>query len=130
MNSTEPTLWHAYIHLTDVETAFRIQKNDLLLRPMWHQKEKRVQAHILVCFLAYLLWKCLAQMCKNSGLGDEPRRIIDEIKRIKLTDVILPTKKGVELKLHCVSKPDQHQQILLQHLGLKLPSRLTKNYKM
>ncbi len=123
-------LWHAYIHLTDVETAFRIQKNDLLLRPMWHQKEKRVQAHILVCFLAYLLWKCLAQMCKNSGLGDEPRRIIDEIKRIKLTDVILPTKKGVELKLHCVSKPDQHQQILLQHLGLKLPSRLTKNYKM
>ncbi len=123
-------LWHAYIHLTDVEAAFRIQKNDLVLRPIWHQKEKRVQAHILVCFLAYVLWKCLAQMCKNSGLGDEPRKIIDEIKRIKLTDVILPTKKGVELKLHCVSKPDQHQQILLQHLGLKLPSRLTKNYKM
>ncbi len=123
-------LWHAYIHLTDVEAAFRIQKNDLVLRPIWHQKEKRVQAHILVCFLAYVLWKCLAQMCKNSGLGDEPRKIIDEIKRIKLTDVILPTKKGLELKLHCVSKPDQHQQILLQHLGLKLPSRLTKNYKM
>ena len=123
-------LWHAYIHLTDVEAAFRIQKNDLVLRPIWHQKEKRVQAHILVCFLAYVLWKCLAQMCKNSGLGDEPRKIIDEIKRIKLTDVILPTKKGVELKLHCVSKPDQHQQILLQHLGLKLPSRLTKHYKM
>ncbi len=63
-------LWHAYIHLTDVEAAFRIQKNDLLLRPVWHQKEKRVQAHILVCFLAYVLWKCLSQMCKNSGLGD------------------------------------------------------------
>ncbi len=123
-------LWHAYIHLTDVEAAFRIQKNDLVLRPIWHQKEKRVQAHILVCFLAYVLWKCLAQMCKNSGLGNEPRKIINEIKRIKLTDVILPTKKGVEIKLHCVAKPDEHQRILLQHLGLTLPSRLTKNHKM
>ena len=62
--------------------------------------------------------------------SDEPRKIIDEIKRIKLTDVILPTKNGVEIKLHCVSKPDEHQQILLQHLGLTLPSRLTKNHKM
>ena len=123
-------LWHAYIHLTDVEAAFRIQKNDLVLRPIWHQTEKRVQAHILVCFLAYVLWKCLSQMCKNSGLGNEPRKIIDEIKRIKLTDVILPTKKGVEIRLSCVSKPDDHQRILLQHLRLKIPARLTKNQKM
>lgn len=123
-------LWNAYIHLTDVEAAFRIQKNDLVLRPIWHQTEKRVQAHILVCFLAYVLWKCLSQMCKNSGLGNEPRKIIDEIKRIKLTDVILPTKKGVEIRLPCVSKPDDHQRILLQHLGLKIPARLTKNHKM
>ena len=62
-------LWHAYIHLTDVAAAFRIQKNDLVLRPIWHQKEKRVQAHIPVCFLACVLWKCLSQMCKNSGIG-------------------------------------------------------------
>jgi transposase len=123
-------LWHAYIHLTDVEAAFRIQKNDLVLRPIWHQKEKRVQAHIMVCFLAYVLWKCLSQMCKNSGLGNEPRKIIDEIKRIKLTDVILPTKNGVDIKLHCVSKPDEHQRILLQYLRLNLPSRLTENHKM
>jgi len=123
-------LWNAYIHLTDVEAAFRIQKNDLVLRPIWHQKEKRVQAHILVCFLAYVLWKCLSQMCKNSGLGDEPRKVIDEIKRIKLTDVILPTKKGVEIKLPCISKPNEHQRILLQHLGLNLPARLIKNHKM
>jgi len=129
-NWSAEDLWHAYIHLTDAEAAFRIQKNDLVLRPIWHQKEKRVQAHILVCFLAYVLWKCLSQMCKNSGLGDEPRKIIDEIKRIKLTDVILPTKNGVELKLHCVAKPDEHQRILLQYLGLKLPSRVTRNHKM
>lgn len=123
-------LWHAYIHLTHAEAAFRIQKHDLLLRPIWHQKQERVNAHILVCFLAYVLWKCLAQMCKRSGLGDEPRKVIDEMKRIKLTDVILPTKKGVEIKLHCVAKPDQHQRILLQYLKLNLPSRLTKNHKM
>lgn len=123
-------LWKAYIHLTDVEAAFRIQKSDLVLRPIWHQIEKRVQAHILVCFLAYVLWKCLSQMCTRSGLGNEPRKVIDELKRIKLTDVILPTKKGVEIRLPCVSKPDAHQQILLQHLGLKLPARLTTNHKM
>ena len=123
-------LWKAYIHLTDVEAAFRIQKSDLVLRPVWHQIEKRVQAHILVCFLAYVLWKCLAQMCKNSGLGNEPRKVVDELKCIKLTDVILPTRKGIEIRLPCVSKPDPHQQILLQHLGLKLPARLTKNNKM
>lgn len=123
-------LWQAYIHLTDVEAAFRIQKSDLVLRPIWHQKMERVQAHILVCFLAFVLWKCLAQMCKQKGLGNEPRKVIDEISHIKLTDVILPTREGIEIKLHCVSKPDKHQQILLQHLGLQIPSRLTKNLKM
>ena len=122
--------WQAYIQLTDVEAAFRIQKSDQVLRLIWHQKEERVQAHILVCFLAFVLWKCLAQMCKQNGLGNEPRKVIDEISPIKLTDVILPTRKGIEIKLHCVSKPDKYQQILLQHLGLKIPSRLTKNLKM
>jgi transposase len=129
-NLSAKELWQAYIHLTDVESAFRIQKSDLVLRPIWHQKMERVQAHIFVCFLAFVLWKCLAQMCKQNGLGTEPRKVLDEISRIKLTDVILPTRKGTEIKLPCVSKPDKHQQILLQHLGLKIPSRLTKNLKM
>ena len=123
-------LWQAYIHLTDAEAAFRIQKSDLNLRPIWHQKRERVQAHIFVCFLAFVLWKCLSQMCKQNGLGNEPRKVIDEIKRIKLTDVILPTRKGVEIKLHCVTKPDPHQKILLQYLRLQIPARLTKNYIM
>lgn len=123
-------LWRAYIHLTEAEAAFRIQKSDLVLRPIWHQKEKRIHAHILVCFLAYVLWKCLAQMCKQSGLGDEPRKVLDEIKRIKLTDVILPTRKGVDIRLQCVTQPDRHQRILLQHLGLQVPMRLTRNHTM
>jgi transposase len=123
-------LWHAYIHLTEAEAAFRIQKSDLALRTIWHQKQQRVQAHLLVCFLAYVLWKCLAQMCKQSGLGHEPRKIFDEISRIKLNDVILPTRNGIEIKLQCVTLPDEHQRILLQRLGLHLPKRLTQNFKM
>jgi len=123
-------LWQAYIHLTDAEAAFRIQKSDLVLRPIWHQKQPRVAAHIFVCFLAFVLWKCLAQMCKEAGLGNEPRKVIDEIKRIKLADVILPTRKGIDIKLQCVSQADPHQKILLQRLGIKIPKRLTKNFKM
>lgn len=123
-------LWTAYIQLTEAEAAFRIHKSDLALRPIWHQKESRVRAHILVCFLAYVLWKCLAQMCKRNGLGDEPRKVLEEFRAIKLTDVILPTRNGIDITLQCVTNPDTHQRIFLQHLGLHMPKRLTKNYKM
>ena len=123
-------LWQAYIHLTDAEEAFRIHKSDLNLRPIWHYNKERVQAHILVCFLAFVLWKCLAQMCKQAGLGNEPRKIVDELQHINLTEVILPTRTGVELKLNCVSKPDPYQQIILEHLNLTLPSRLAESNKM
>ncbi|MBI4332231.1 MAG: hypothetical protein HY673_13225, partial [Chloroflexi bacterium] len=81
-------LWHAYIQLTEAEAAFRIQKGDLRIRPVWHQKEERVQAHILVCFLAYVLWKMLGQMCKRAGLGNEPRKVFDELAQIKVIDVV------------------------------------------
>jgi transposase len=123
---TAEELWAAYIHLTDAEAAFRIHKSDLELRPVWHQIPDRVHAHVFVCFLAFVLWKCLAQMCKNGGLGNEPRKVLDELKHIELTDVILPTKNGVEIKLQCISKPTPHQRILLQHLKLHIPSRLMK----
>jgi len=128
-NWTPQELWRAYIHLTDAEEAFKIHKSDFELRPVWHQKENRVQAHILVCFLAFVLWKCLAQICKQAGLGNEPRKIVDELKHIRLTEVILPTKQGVELKLHCVSSPDKYQKILLQRLKLNMPSHI-KSAKM
>ena len=64
---SDEDLWRAYIQLTEAETAFRIQKSDLSLRPVWHQKEDRVLAHILVCFLAYVLWKFLGQLCQKAG---------------------------------------------------------------
>lgn len=117
-------LWQAYIQLTDAEAAFRIHKSDLRIRPIWHQREDRVEAHILVCFLAYVVWKTLGQLCQQAGLGDEPRRVLAELSRIKLVDVVLPTHQGVEIRRRCVTRPDDHQSILLHRLGLELPSHL------
>lgn len=120
-------LWKAYIQLTEAENAFRIHKRDLNIRPVWHQKEERVQAHILVCFLAYVLWKTLGRLCRNAGLGDEPRKILWELAQIKLTDVILPTRQGTEIRLRRVETPDPHQRILLQRLKLTLPRTFKKH---
>jgi hypothetical protein len=117
-------LWKAYMQLTEAEAAFRIQKSDLALRPIWHQKEERVQAHILVCFLGYVIWKTLAKMCQAAGLGDCPRRVFDTLSQLRMVDVVLPTRQGVEIRRRCIERPDAHQAILLQRLGLNLPESL------
>lgn len=117
-------LWQAYIQLTEAEAAFRIHKTDLRIRPIWHQKSERVQAHILVCFLGYVLWKTIGQMCKRAGLGDEPRKVFDEIAEIKVVDVILPTKTGIEIRKSCVSSPTKPQAALLDRLALHPPKHL------
>jgi transposase len=119
-------LWQAYIHLTDAEEAFKINKSDLHLRPIWHQKDHRVQGHVFVCFIAFVLWKTFGLMCKNAGLGDEPRRVFNEINRICMVDVVLTTTMGNEMKIRTVPRPEKPLQILLQRLGLNLPERLTK----
>jgi transposase len=121
---SDEDLWRAYIQLTEAETAFRIQKSDLSLRPVWHQKEDRVLAHILVCFLAYVLWKFLGQLCKKAGLGDEPRRVLDELSDVRAVDVVLTTRGGQEIRKRCITQPTDHQKILLQHLGWQLPNHL------
>ena len=121
---TGEELWRAYIQLTEAEAAFRVHKSDLQLRPVWHQKEKRVQAHILVCFLAYVLWKTLAQLCQHAGLGDDPRTVFAQLRLIQLVEVVLPTRAGVEIRKRCISRPTEHQAILLQRLGLQLPESL------
>ena len=117
-------LWLAYIQLTEAEAAFRIQKSDLQIRPVWHQREDRVKAHILVCFLAYVLWKALAQMCQQAGLGNEPRKVFDTLSEISLVDVVLPTRNGITIRKKCVSRPTDHQAILLHKLGLKVPTSM------
>ena len=121
---SDEELWRAYIQLTEAETAFRIQKSDLSLRPVWHQKEDRVRAHILVCFLAYVLWKFLGQLCQRAGLGDEPRRVLAELSELRVVDVVLPTRDGHEIRTRCITQPSDHQRILLQRLNLHLPSHL------
>jgi hypothetical protein len=117
-------LWRTYIQLTDAEAAFRIQKSELGIRPVWHQRADRVQAHILVCFLAYVLWKTLEQWQRRAGLGQSPRTILEELQRIHSTDIVLPAEDGRELRLRCVVRPDAAQAALLDRLGLDLPQRL------
>ena len=73
---------------------------------IWHQKEDRVLSHILVCFLAYVLWKTLGQMVKASGLGDEPHRVLEELSKINLVDVVLPTSSGLEIRERCITRPN------------------------
>ena len=83
-------------------------------------------AHILVCFLAYVLWKTLEQWQSRAGLGNSPRTILQELAAIQSTDVVLPTAASHkrELRMRCVVRPDRAQAILLQRLGLRLPERL------
>lgn len=121
---TPDDLWRTYIQLTQAEAAFRIHKTDLSVRPIWHQKEDRVKAHILVCFLAYVLWKVLEQWQSRAELGNSPRTILEELGRIQCADVVLPTTAGREVRLRCVVRPDRAQRMLLQRLGITLPERL------
>jgi hypothetical protein len=117
-------LWRAYIHLTDAEAAFRIQKSDLRIGPVWHQTAERVQAHLLVCFLAYVLRKTLEGWRSRAGLGNSPTTVLEELARIQSTDVVAPTTDGRTIRLRCVVRPDKTQAILLEHLGLERPQRL------
>ena len=121
---TAEDLWRAYMQLTEAEGAFRIHKSDLTLRPVWHQKQTRVEAHILVCFLAYVLWKTLGQWCRAAGLGDEPRKVLDELAQVRVVDVVLHTRCGQTMRRRCISRPTPHQSVLLDRLKLELPRSL------
>ncbi len=85
-----------------------------------------MQAHILVCFLAYVLWKTLEQWQRKAGLGHSPRTILEEIGRIQSTDVVMPLADDSrrEIRIRCVVRPDKAQAMLLDRLGLRLPDRL------
>jgi len=133
------TLWKRYLQLTEAEWAFRITKDELVIRPIWHQKPERVKAHILVCFLAYVLWKTLGQWMQRSGLGDAPRTLLLELAKIKSGDVVLPVCRPAQppkgdptpapdrvVRLRCVTAPDEAQKVLLHRLGLTLPQRLRR----
>lgn len=116
-------LWRWYIQLTEVEDAFRVGKSDLGLRPVYHQREDRVQAHILVCFLALAMWRCLEMWLHDKGLGDCGRQVLEQLATIHSMDVVLPVKGKADARLRLVAKPDRLAVELLSRMQLKLPSR-------
>jgi transposase len=129
-NSTEQDpakLWRWYIQLCQAEEAFRISKGDLSLRPVFHQKTERVEAHILVCFLSLALWRTLEMWMRGKALGDCARQLIKEIATVRSMDVVLPVREldsdaTRELRLRIVARPDRPVAELLHRLGLELPS--------
>jgi transposase len=116
-------LWKTYIGLTQVEDCFRVQKHDLSLRPVFHQRADRVQAHILVCFLALVLWRTLQHWMATSGLGTAPRPLLDAMREVRSLDVIVPAQTGEKIRLRVVSRPEPALATLLDRLGLPLPNR-------
>ena len=124
---TDPAqLWRWYMKLTQAEDAFRISKSDLSLRPVYHQKTQRVEAHILVCFLSLALWRTLEMWMHGKGLGNCARQLIKEISTVRSLDVVLPVKETQsqqtrDLRLRVVARPDRAVVELLVRLGLELP---------
>jgi transposase len=119
---TDPAeLWKQYILLTEVEEAFRNLKGDLSVRPIYHQLEDRVEAHIFVSFLAYCMHVTLRQLVRTYSPGLTPRSILEQLKVIQMIDVHVPTTDGRELRMSRYTKPDKAQQLLLERLKFKLP---------
>ena len=118
-------LWKWYLQLQQAEAAFRTSKSDLGLRPVFHQKTERVEAHILVSFLSLALWRGLEQWMHAKGLGDCARQLLLELDELRSMDVVLPTNQAGPLRLRVVAQPDKPLAELLAHLGLELP-RLPK----
>jgi transposase len=120
-------LWRWYIHLTQAEDAFRISKSDLSLRPVFHHKTERVEAHILVCFLSLALWRTLEMWMRGKGLGDCARQLLKEVATVRSMDVVLPVRapgadQPSEWRLRVVARPDRPVAELLHRLGLELPN--------
>jgi transposase len=129
LESDPAKLWDWYLQWQQAEAAFRIGQSDLLLRPIFHQKTQRVEAHILICFLALALWRTWEQWMKSRGLGSCARQLVGAIATIQSMDVVLPVRQGeqtVELHLRTVAKPDRLVAELLARLGLHLPARSRK----
>ncbi len=116
-------LWQYYIQLTEVEQAFKELKGDLSIRPIYHQKEARIEAHIFVAFMAYCLQVTLKQRLRALAPGLTPRAVLEKFSAIHMVDVHLPTTDGRYLILPRYTQPEPDHQILLQQLKLELPAQ-------
>jgi hypothetical protein len=114
-------LWRFYIELTHVEAAFKDLKDDLCLRPIFHQVEARIEAHIFVSFLAYGLHVSLRHQLRLHAPGLTPRAVLDQFAAIQMLDVHFPTTDGRELVFRRYTQPEKEQRLLLAQLGWELP---------
>jgi len=119
----EEELWKMYMQLSDAEAAFRTLKQDLSIRPIYHQVENRTKAHVLVCFIAYAMYRTLDRLAQER-LGCTARKVLAQLAGIKSGDLLLPLVDGRQLCLRRVSRPDGRQAEILTRLHLSLPERL------
>ncbi len=122
-----PELWSKYIQLTEAEAAFRALKSELSIRPLYHQLEHRVKAHILVAFLGYALWVTLKHLLRRKNSSTTPLQALALLSTIQSADIVLPTTDGREIRLRRVTIPSAEQKSLLTSLGVSLPDRLDFN---
>jgi hypothetical protein len=115
--------WRRYIQLTEIEAAFRCLKSDLAIRPVHHQVEKRVEAHIFVAFLAYCLMATLKKRLEVLAPGLAPKAVLEKLATIQMIDVWLPTVDGRHLIMPRYTQPETDQQLLLDRMKLSLPSQ-------
>ncbi len=115
------TLWPQYLLLTEIEQAFKELKSDLAIRPIYHSKEERIEAHIFVAFLAYCLQVTLKNLLKTKAAGLTPRAVLESISEMQMVDVHLPTTEGQTIVLPRYTQPKPEQQLLIEMLGLRLP---------
>jgi transposase len=131
-------MWSKYMQLTEAEASFRALKSELSIRPLFHQKEPRVKAHVLVAFLGYALWVTLKHLLKrrpaivpqpsDSGVDNtqaiSPKKALALLSTVQSADIVLPTTDGREIRLRRITEPTAEQKSLLHQLGLSLPERL------
>lgn len=122
-SSSPQCLWEKYLLLTQIEQAFKDLKGDLSIRPIHHQKDNRIEAHIFVCFLAYCLFITLKNLSRHQAPGLTPRAIIDKLARIQMIDVTLPTSDGRTILVTRHSEPDKDTRLLLNQLQMTLPGQ-------
>ena len=122
-------LWTKYIQLTEAEAAFRALKSELSIRPLFHQLEPRVKAHILVAFLGYALWVTLKHLLRRKNSACSPRQALALLATVQSADIVLPTTDGREIRLRRVAALTAEQQKLLTELNISLPDHFNLNFE-
>lgn len=124
LTASDPAkLWQFYLQLVAVEAAFKTLKGDLAIRPIFHQEERRIEAHIFIAFLAYCLHVTLGQQLKALAPGLTPRAVLEKFAAVQMIDVYVPTTDGRELSLTRYTQPEPELKLLLDKLKLRLPAQ-------